>query len=209
MTLEHEEVRRKLMEATIKSLEKGGLSALKARALASEAGISVGSVYNLFGSLEGLLQEASSKVLQEFGSFANQRINDEFERLKAVRFASQAERLTAHFMVLAETYMLYIRDNDRKWSAMISFNRDRKEGRADDWYLSQQAQLFSLIGDLLAQLPMGTDPQSREFAARALWSAVHGIVSLNFIGWQEDEAFERTRRQIELVVSNFVRGALA
>lgn len=208
MTLEHEEVRRKILAETMKALEAGGLSALKARAVAREAGISVGSVYNLFGSLDGLLQEASSRVLQEFAGFASKRIGEEFEKLKERRFANRAEQITDHLMVLAETYMLYIRDNNRKWSAMISFNRDRRNGKADDWYLTQQAQLFHLIGDILRELPFGRDDEQRTFAARALWSAVHGIVSLNFIGWEDETAFDTTRRQIRFVVENFVRGAL-
>ncbi|MEZ5801111.1 MAG: hypothetical protein R3D29_12415 [Nitratireductor sp.] len=41
-----------------------------------------------------------------------------------------------------------------------------------------------------------------------LWSAVHGIVLLNYLGQASDETRANTWKQIEMLVSSFVRGAL-
>lgn len=206
MTLEHEAVKKAVLSETMQLLETGGLDAVKARPIATKVGVSVGTIYNMFGSLEGLLQEASSMVLSHFAASASVFIIKGFDKIDKNKPEDAQEEVVQRLLVLADAYIDYISDNHIKWSAMIAFNRDRKEGKADDWYLSQQQSLFKWIADLIAQTPHGTDDEMIENSVRTLWSSVHGIVSLNFIGWKESQAKENTRQMIELLVRNYIAG---
>lgn len=207
MTLEHEAVRERLLADCRAALAEGGLASVRARDLASKAGVSVGTIYNLFGNLDGLLQAAGSRILADFEALAARRIEAGMRRLDAVAFASQEAELTARLLVLADTYLDYLDQHETEWTAMMSFNRQRQEGRADDWYLAQQQTLFDWIGGLVARMAVGASAETRQLAARALWSSVHGIVSLNYLGQRSEAARLHSWRQIELLVSCFVRGA--
>ena len=48
------EIREHVVKAATRAIESKGLEGLKARPIAQRAGISVGSIYNLFGDLEAL-----------------------------------------------------------------------------------------------------------------------------------------------------------
>ena len=59
MTLKHDAVRDDLIRSTLSLMEQGGLEAVKARAVADAVGVSVGTVYNLFGNVDQLILTAN------------------------------------------------------------------------------------------------------------------------------------------------------
>lgn len=207
MTLEHDAVRERLLADCRRAVAEGGLASVRARDLAARAGVSVGTIYNLFGNLDGLLQAVGSRILADFEAIAARRIEEGMRRLDAETFATQEAELTARLLVLADTYLDYLDRHETEWTAMMNFNRQRQEGRADDWYLAQQQTLFDWIGGLVGRMAVGSTAQMRQLAARALWSSVHGIVSLNYLGQRSAAARLHSWRQIELLVTCFVRGA--
>ncbi|MEZ5789411.1 MAG: TetR-like C-terminal domain-containing protein [Nitratireductor sp.] len=71
--------------------------------------------------------------------------------------------------------------------AMLSYNRNRAVGIISDNYSTLQDSLFGWIADTLNPTRFGADPDTRFTAARMLWSAVHGIVLLNYLGQASDE----------------------
>ena len=64
---------------------------------------------------------------------------------------------------------------------MLAFNRTLPEAAAAPWYVEQQNALYELVSKVLEPTRLG-EPEKRKIAARALWSAVHGIVSMSYVG---------------------------
>lgn len=214
MTLEHDEVRKKVIAATLALMDEGGLEEVKARAIARRVGISVGSIYNMFGSVDDLLQVANTYILADMSQKgqinAAECENELTRKIANGEIEDNAQtKLLFRFLSLAKTYMDFVENNANRWGAMLAFNQNRSEGVADEWYMDQQAALFGLVGNVLATTDLGKDKETRMIAARALWSAVHGIVTMNYVGQASKQAREFTWQQIELLVTVFVAGVFA
>ncbi|WP_227271859.1 TetR/AcrR family transcriptional regulator [Roseobacter weihaiensis] len=140
-------------------LEQGG-GALNARGLAKELGISVGSLYNAFGDLDGVVRAV------------NTRCSDRLA--KALRAALEAAPADARARVIAigEAYFDFARSEPRRWYML--FERD------SDLELDvKTAELQEGLLEMLIRAGDG-DPgnqQHRQFFL-LLWASVHGLVSL-------------------------------
>lgn len=214
MTLEHDEVRARVIAVTLDLMDGGGLEQVKARAIAKQVGVSVGSIYNMFGSVDDLLQVANTHILAEMGRKG--QINAAECENELTRKIANGEvddtpqaKLLFRFLSLAKTYMDFVENNANRWGAMLAFNQNRSEGVADEWYMDQQVALFDLVGNVLDSTYLGANSQTRFVAARALWSAVHGIVTMNYVGHETPEARKFTWEQIEILVKMFVAGVFA
>jgi AcrR family transcriptional regulator len=141
-----------------------GLAGLQARRIASDANCSVGSIYNVFGDLDGLAIAVNERTLARLAG----PLEASFE---ATRGHPTAGRLTD----LALAYMRFALDNQLRWRAV--FELRLPNGReVPDRYRQSQAQLLSLIERIIAaEIP---DAGKRAHAARALFAAVHGIIAL-------------------------------
>lgn len=209
MTLEHAAVREALIKATLSLMEKGGLEAVKARVVAERAGVSVGTVYNLFGNVDKLTLAANLRVYQELGAIGAQRMvaieADLQKRIKSGKVAdTPRDRLRLRLRGLAETYVDFVSANANRWSALLAFNRTRTMSDNED-NLRHLNALIDILGDVLKDTPKWATASERRLAGRALWSAVHGIVVTNFFG-DEAPARQRTMALLDLLLSTFVDG---
>ncbi len=211
MTLERDNVRAKVIATTLALMDEGGLEQIKARSIAKKVGISVGSIYNLFGSVDELIQETNAHILADMGKLG--QINGAKSETELQQKISSGEiedsnkaRLLFRFLKLAEIYMDFVEANANRWAAMLAFNRNRAEGAAAEWYLDQQNALFDLVGNVLDETRLGDDEKTRDIAARALWSSVHGIVTMGYVGNPSTMSRDYTWAQIELLVTVFVDG---
>lgn len=198
VTLNKDDVKRQIVEIAGKLIEQGGSGALQVRAIAKQAGISVGSVYNIVGDIDALHRMVNVGLLDELGMAGTTTI----ERLRQDGVTDVRERLLA----LAETYLAFVEHNHAKWNALLAFNRSRSTTEMPDWYMVRLEMLFDIIAGVLADTPLGKDDERRQTATRALWSAVHGIVTNSFIGRGDKSHSDESRAQIDLLVSIFVRG---
>lgn len=206
MTLPAQETRDKLLAETLALMDEGGLEAVKARELARRTGVSVGTIYNLHGNLDGLVAEACEAILSGFGATAMEAIRAaEAIRMRKAQVAPPAlDLLEDRLLTLARIYMAYVEKNERRWAAMLAFNRSRRE-EPDARYEQLQGELFGFIADALDGTPHAADKTSRQRAARMLWSAVHGIVTMNYVGQASRRAKAETWEQVRLFVSIFMR----
>lgn len=211
MTLEHDAVREQLVNVTLALLEEGGLDAVKARAVAAAVGVSVGTLYNLFGNVDGLILAANRQIFDELNKRGQDGIAAQ-EALLSEAIASGEVPDTNHakalfrLLALSRAYVDFVADNAGKWAAVLAFNRSRRVALTDEAYVAQQDGLIDTIGNVLKGTPLGSEQTRRRVAARALWSSVHGIVTMNYFGVDETRARERTWAQIELLVTTFVDG---
>ena len=212
MTLEHAEVRVALINATLSLMEEGGLASVKARAVAEQAGVSVGTVYNLFGNVDRLILAANLRIYDELGAVGASRMAaieaDLQKRIKAGKIAdTPRERLHARLLGLAETYVDFVSANANRWSALLAFNRTRAVGESED-NLQHLNALIDILGGVLKEAPRWTTAAERRLAGRALWSAVHGIVVTSYFG-DDRPARQRTLHLLDLLLATIADGAFA
>lgn len=159
-----EKLRESALSIACRIIEAEGLEAVQARRIAKEADCAVGSLYNVYGDIDGLIVAANSRTLARLGEILNSA---------AATFpaATTRERL----LTLALVYARFAAENHHAWDAVF------RHRRADDTpvpagYLEDQGRLLALIEDVIA--PRYPNAPERARVARAMFGAVHGIVSL-------------------------------
>lgn len=140
-------------------LDKGA-DALHARGLAQELGISVGSLYNAFGDLDGVVRAVNSRCAERLGA--------------QLREAMQAapDKKIARVVAIGEAYFDFAVAEPRRW--WMLFERDSN--------LQLDVQTESLQEGLLEMLIRAGDGDPTSDTHRQffllLWASVHGLVSL-------------------------------
>lgn len=184
---QHDELRAEIIafaEAIIKSEGVGGLNA---RDLASYANVSVGTLYNLFGHLDGVVRAVNLQNM---------------ESLKVAlmtALSASDPTLEDRLIAMALAYLAFAKANPRRWEAM--FHHQLKTPGAPE-NLEAKHDLFSLLQDTVG---MEGDPK----ALLALWAAVHGVAELavteRMSGMQSEDAEGYAR----LIVRAGLRGVQA
>lgn len=193
------EVRAEALAAAGELLAEQGLNGMKARAIAERAGVSVGSIYKLFGDMDDLVRELNVLTYRDFAAHH-----------RAALASSGLDESDVHgrLMVLARAYVDFVTRENTRWRAVLSFNR-RQSGPAPAHYAQYEDELLSLVLDVLAHAPGLGDPAHREVAARALWASVHGIIQIVLPNISYDSPVDAAMQQIEMIVGAFIRDAAA
>lgn len=183
------EVRAAALKAAEMIVVEDGLAALNARRVAGEAGCSVGTLYNIFGHLDGLIDAVNLGTLRMLG--------DELAKTNA-NMPADARR-EARLSALALMYLRFARTHRNRWSALFEH---RGLGPPDS---RQDAIEHLLFGRIVSAA--GIDPAKVSAAEadslRMLLAAVHGVVAF---------AVNRTipprdaERYVSLIVQAGVRG---
>lgn len=148
-----------------KRIAVNGLSSLRARDLATEAGCAVGAIYNVFGDLNDLVLAVNARTFHTLGAEV------------AAALADAPETPTDQLIIMAQAYHHFAGKHHNLWRAL--FDLERAEGEAaPDWYLAEMGQLFVYIRDPLAALNPNMAGDDLILLTKALFSSVHGIVLL-------------------------------
>mgnify|MGYP001817138401 FL=1 len=140
-------------------LEKGG-DALNARGLAQELGISVGSLYNAFGDLDGVVRAV------------NARCADRLAQTLRSALAKAPDSPRSRVIAIGEAYFNFANAEPRRWYML--FERD------SDLQLDlKTTELQEGLLNMLIHAGDGdpSNEQHRQFFL-LLWASVHGLVSL-------------------------------
>lgn len=198
MALDKDEVATRVLAIAERLLEEGGSAQLQARTIAREAGVSVGSIYNLFGDLADLHRAVNMTLLDRLGAAGAEAMRD----MQARGVVRPRERLIA----LANAYIAFVERHAGAWSALLAFNRGPAAGSHPSWYTERLDTLFAIIARVLDDGGYGLDPVRRDLAARALWSSVHGIVTSGYVGAGRGAARDEIRAQVDILVECFTAG---
>lgn len=212
MTLEHDAVRATLIETTLALMDQGGLEAVKARPLAQAVGVSVGTIYNLFGSVDGLVMAANMQVYADLGAMVRDRIAIQAQEgtgHNAQDTPVAPDRVRERLLELAGLYIDFVAANSRRWAAVIAFDRQGSSTATPEGYETQLEALIGLVAAVLGDLPACHDTERAQTLARALWSSVYGIVSIAFFSGEPASARQRTWDQIVMLVTAVVAGLAA
>jgi AcrR family transcriptional regulator len=190
-----DEMRAKMLVIAKRVVADEGLGALQARRVADEAGCAVGTIYNVFKSLDNLIIETNSTTLSDLGA----DLVAVAERGHQGRDTSVAARLEA----LGLAYLDFAIEHNKSWRAV--FDHHMAPGNpVPDWYRQKQAQLFALVERVLGEVVADADNRSR--AARALFSAVHGVVMLSLAGTLGPTDRAEAEAQVRFIVRAVAEG---
>lgn len=180
----------RVIEVSRELLRQNGLAGIQARKVADGSGCSVGTIYNLYGNLDTVIIATNAGTL-----------GDLREALLRVRGAGVglAERLHA----LAVAYLDFAVERNHEWRAVFE-HRFAEKTVVPDWYREHQGELFAIVEHILE--PAIADLEQRREAARALFAAVHGIVTLALD--EKLREFDRaaTERQIRFIIDAIASG---
>lgn len=185
----------RLLACAATLLEAEGLAAVQARRVARDADCAVGTLYNVFGDIDGLLLAVNAETLGMLG-----------EAVRAGAADVAGLDLRQQLAGLATVYMRFALANRHRWEAV--FKHRLPAGReAPASYLEDQARLLAVIeGPLAAVLP---DSERRAAAARALFGAVHGIVALALDDRLGGQLKRELEAQLDFITDVTARGLMA
>jgi AcrR family transcriptional regulator len=165
-----EEGRRQLGEA--------GLAGFSARDVAKRVGYSIGTVYNVFGSYDGLILAINARTLQLWAS-----------HLRAQLEASGTDRIAC----MVHAYFEFAAANPKTWIAIYEHHM-ADGGPAPEWYQEVVGEIMGIVGaEIAAVLPRG-HPERTVALARSLVATVHGHCvfalynTFRFLGETQPEA---------------------
>ena len=141
-----------------------GLSALTARRVAIDAGVAVGTIYNIFENLGALVAEVNARALADLAA--------------ALSDVQTCEGSTHDVLIgFADRYMHFVQDNPYRWMAVFEVEMP-DAGKT----LPNQAsvdRLISFLEDAICAKDNRIDAQMARRSARGLWAAVHGLLMLS------------------------------
>ncbi|NIZ14035.1 TetR/AcrR family transcriptional regulator [Phaeobacter sp. HF9A] len=183
------ELRDKLVSAAEARIRAAGVSSLRARDLAKDAGCAVGAIYNAFDDMTALVMAVNGLTFQRLGA-----------DVEAAVAASAGGSATARLIAMSEAYLDFASANSRLWRALFDLELP-EDGAVPEWYRAALARLFSHIADPVAELFPEQSPEEQALTVRALFSSVHGIVLLGLENRISGVPPQDIRRMIALVLS--------
>ena len=159
-------VRRSIQSAAAELYRSEGLSAISARAVATRAGVSVGTIYSYFGDLTGLMQSLwTGRIAQ---------LEDEFRAL-AAQHPDPLERIAA----LLRAYLEFGVNQAVLYRNALMFVRPTALETPDKQPLSEFA-FPSLLHMAVAEGQSSGAIIDGDIASlvQVLWSGVHGALAL-------------------------------
>jgi len=189
-----ETLRETLTDIAERHVREAGISSLRARALANEAGCAVGAIYNVFEDMTGLILAVNGRTFRRMGAFVSKSV-------------AGPETLdpTDHLVAIAHAYLDFASQNPNLWRALfdVEMSADRD---VPAWYMDELGRLFSIIAEPLAALNPNASAAEIDLMTRALFSSVHGIVLLGLEKRISGVPQERIQSMIEYVLRSVTSG---
>lgn len=158
-----EDLKNLILNAAKKIVQEEGLTKLTARRLAQDVGYTAGTLYHLFGSMDGVIFAINEQTLSQLSTILT----------NPAQYPQNAN-LTEHLKTMAELYMKFASENRQLW--LMVFNHALPQGeKSPDWYRQQIASLFAPLEKMLSPLFSNKTREENILAARVLWLSVHGI----------------------------------
>ncbi|AWN37235.1 TetR/AcrR family transcriptional regulator [Methylobacterium radiodurans] len=204
-------LREALIGAAERTVAEQGLAALRARDLARAAGCAVGAIYTVFPDLDALALAVNLRTLNLFDAALGPVDAPAPDRPAGggTVGATADPRAAADALVrLGLAYLAFAQAHPLRWDALFR-HRPPPGQRAPDWYVAEQARLFSRIERPLAALRPDLPEPERSLLARSLFSATHGIVALGLDEQRMALPAATLRVQLETLVRAMAAGLMS
>ena len=152
------ELKQLFVEEGRRQLGEAGLAAFSARDVAKRVGYSIGTVYNVFGSYDGLILAINARTLELWMAHLKGRL---------------AEAAEDRIACMVRAYFEFAAVNPKTWIAIYEHHM-ADNGPAPDWYQQVVNELMAVVGGEIAAVLPGADPARTAALARSLVATVHG-----------------------------------
>ena len=160
------DLREKLVAAAEIRIDRDGVSALRARDLAKDAGCAVGAIYTAYDDLNALIMAVNGRTFQKLGWVVAGSID-----------GAGDEPPTRRLILMSHAYLGFASDHFNLWRALFDLQM-KADDQVPEWYLQALKALFSNIAGPVAELFPNYSHEELDLMVRALFSSVHGIVLL-------------------------------
>lgn len=198
-----QELKETLITVGIGTIERKGLSALRARDLAKEAGCALGAIYNVFPDLDTLILAINSRTMEMLEQHLSQFSVPLPHSADGVARQAAREQLVA----LALGYLDFADRNLLRWRALFEHRIETRQN-APEWYVDMIAKLFAFIERPVSILKADLDEAETALLSRSLFSAAHGMVALGLEEKIGTIPLERLHDQIRYVVDTMAVGLI-
>ena len=166
----HGDLRRALLQAAVRTIQKHGFGALTLRAVGDEVGVSRSALYRHFADKSALLNAVSEDGFR--------RLGDALEHAWA-----EGDGGIPGFKAMGRAYVHFALDNPSHYRVMFGVWSSREQ--VDPGLRAAGTRAFQLLVDALAALQQDGIARRDESAvavARFVWATVHGIAMLGIDG---------------------------
>lgn len=141
-----------------RQLAQTGLARFSARDVAKHVGYSIGTLYNVFGSYDGLMVAINARTLKLWAA-----------HLRTELAVAGEDRIAC----LVQAYFEFSERNPRTWIAIYEHHM-ADWGAAPDWYQDAASELMSIVAAEIALVLPGKTPEEVIALTRSLVATVHG-----------------------------------
>ncbi len=173
-------------------IAEGGIGALNARELAQGAGIAVGTLYNVYGNLDQLVQRLNARTLD--------RLCDRLEA-EAAKASGPENQMAA----MARAYIDFADEQPLVWRAVFDHQPMGNNERAD-WYSASIERIATLAITILGPIFPSDQRRAARRVATIVWSGVHGICALAQGGNLRHVTHADPKRMAEDLVRSYLAG---
>lgn len=161
-----EELRDIALKAAEDLVTTQGLTGLSTRKVVARIGYTVGSLYMVFRNLDDLIIQVNERTLDRL-----------YEQLAGAIAGGPPP--AAAIRALAQAYISFALTQTNRWLAIYQHRLPEGESIPES-FADKVTRMFELVQQQLALLSPRRSPEDIALAARALWSAIHGICILGF-----------------------------
>ena len=184
-----ETLRAAVLDAAEARVAASGLADLGVREIAQEAGCSSGMVYKLFASHDELVLSVNARTLALLAAAVAAGLRGIVDPADALR-------------AMADAYLDFARANMPRWDALFS-HRMAGGAALPPWYADRRDRMFD---DLAATIGAASPSVSGGDFARALFSAIHGVVALGLQQKVGAVAPDALRAELRALITVIARG---
>ena len=189
--IDHQELHATILTVATQIIKDEGMKSLSIRKVAKEIGCAVGTIYNIFNSIDDIFLTINAATMTRLYKQLQQEAQEE------------SDPLTASVM-LGRAYVAFSRDNYHLWSLLVDYKLQpgstlpvNVQEKIDD--------LFLLVSGMVAPL-VSNDKGKADLAAKVLWASLHGVCSLAMSGKLDTVKAEATDVLVESLVRNYLQG---
>jgi AcrR family transcriptional regulator len=178
------DLRAELVRLAVRQIAGNGMSSLRARDLARDAGCAVGAIYNVFADMNALVLAVNGLTFARIGS-----------EVAGAVVGHETLAPEQRLILLARAYLNFADQNHHLWRALFDIDLPDDDA-VPDWYRQDLKRLFSHIAVPVSELFQDLTGSDLDLMVRALFSSVHGIVVLGL----QNRISGVPRRQVEAMI---------
>lgn len=188
-----DELRELALVAAERILAKEGPAGLTTRAVATQMGYTVGSLYLVFQNLDDLVLQLNGRTLEEMSAALQAGLAD-------------CGRDEDCLLALAQTYIRFAFAHEARWRLIFEHPM---AGPAPEWFSALAARAFALAEERLLRLAPHRNRDAAHQAALALWSGVHGVCVLGLTRRLDTTGVDSVQALAASLITNYLAGYTA